>query len=149
VNPAIAGDGGQTPRHELFPHQADWGVRGFGGTVEEAFEQAALAMTEILVDPARVERRSEVAIVREASDLESLLVDWLSAIIYEMAVRRMAFGSFSVRIEGTRLEGRAWGEPVDPHRHDLGTELKGATYTALAVRQEAGGMWLAQCVVDV
>jgi tRNA nucleotidyltransferase (CCA-adding enzyme) len=136
-------------RRELFPHQADWGVRGVGRTPAEAFEQAALAMTEILVDPARVECREEVSIAREAADLEALLVDWLSAVIYEMAVRRMVFGRFEVRIEGRTLAARAWGEPVDSDRHDLGTELKGATYTSLSVRRCEDGNWLAQCVVDV
>ena len=40
---------------ELFPRQADVGVRGFGATEAEAFEQAALAMTAVVTDPARVE----------------------------------------------------------------------------------------------
>jgi SHS2 domain-containing protein len=53
----------------------------------------------------------------EAPDLELLLVEWLNALIYEMAVRKMLFGRFAVRIDGGRLEGRLWGEPVDVERH--------------------------------
>jgi SHS2 domain-containing protein len=41
------------------------------------------------------------------------------------------------------------GEPVDVARHTPAVEVKGATLTELAVRQEADGTWVAQCVLDV
>jgi tRNA nucleotidyltransferase (CCA-adding enzyme) len=84
-----------------------------------------------------------------SADAEILLVKWLNAIIYEMAVRSMVFSRFEVRIEGGRLEGSAWGEPVDVARHQPAVELKGATLTALSVAGPPGEGWLAQCVVDV
>ena len=87
--------------------------------------------------------------MRGASDLELLLVDWLNAVIYEMAVRRMLFARFEVRIEDTALEATLWGEPVNIVRHAPACEPKGATYTALRVAQEADGFWSAACVVDV
>jgi len=83
-----------------------------------------------------------------APDAELLLVDWLNAIIYEMATRHMLFARYEVQIAGERLSGAAWGEKIDLPRHRPAVEPKGATYTSLAVRQENGG-WLAQCVVDV
>ena len=85
----------------------------------------------------------------EAPDLELLFVEWLNAIIYEMAVRRMLFSRFAVRIENGRLEGTLWGEPVDVARHAPAAEPKGATYTALKVAPGADGIWSAACVVDV
>ncbi len=84
----------------------------------------------------------------EAPDLELLFVEWLNAIIYEMAVRNMLFSRFSVRIDGTRLTGTLWGEPVDVARHQPACEPKGATYTALKVA-ENDGIWSAACIVDV
>jgi SHS2 domain-containing protein len=54
-----------------------------------------------------------------------------------------------VQIEGARLYGKAWGERVDVARHEPSVEVKGATYTALAVRRRDNGTWTAQCVVDV
>ena len=85
----------------------------------------------------------------EAPDIELLFVEWLNAIIYEMAVRRYLFGRFAVRIEGNRLKGRLWGEPVDVMRHAPACEPKGATYTQLKVAREADGTWSAACVIDV
>jgi SHS2 domain-containing protein len=133
---------------EHFPHDADVGVRGWGPTPAAAFEQAALALTEV-VTSAEVAPRTAVEVNCEAPDVELLFVEWLNAIIYEMAVRKMLFGRFAVRIEGGRLKGTLWGEPVDVVRHGPACEPKGATYTALRVARNAGGIWSAGCIVDV
>jgi tRNA nucleotidyltransferase (CCA-adding enzyme) len=134
---------------ELFPHRADTGVRGIGPDTNTAFEQAAVALTAVVTDPRAVAPRVAVEITCEAPDLELLLVDWLNALVYEMATRGMVFGRFAVRIEGLRLRGRAWGEPVDVTRHEPAAEVKGATLTALEVFRRTDGPWVAQCVVDV
>ena len=137
------------PRWEHFEHRADIGVRGFGRTPEEALEQAALALTAILCDPATVRPLERVSIRCEAPDLELLLVDWLNALIYEMATRHLLFSRFRVQIRDHRLDGEAWGEPVDRTRHQPAVEVKGATYTELEVRRTPDGCWSAGCVVDV
>ena len=139
-----------TGRHwEHFAHDADVGLRGIGPTREAAFEQAALALMHAIGDPARVEPREVVEIACEAPDDALLLVDWLNALIFEVATRGMLFTRFKVRIDGHRLAGKAWGEPIDPARHELAVEVKGATYTELSVAPRPGGGWRAQCVVDV
>ena len=134
---------------EHFAHGADIGVRGIGATRSEAFEQAALALTAVVTDPASVAAREPAVIRCEAPDDELLLADWLNAIVYEMATRGALFGRFAVTLDRQRLEATAWGEPVDRARHRPAVEVKAATYTALAVAQRADGAWIAQCVVDV
>ena len=134
---------------EHFPHGADVGVRGYGESIEEAFAQAALALTAVITDPAGVEPRDRVPIRCEAPDAELLLADWLNALVYEMATRRMVFGRFEVAIEDGRLDATASGEHLDPDRHLPTVEVKGATYTALGVTRRPDGSWVAQCVVDV
>lgn len=128
---------------------ADVGVRGLGATREQAFEQAALAMTAVIADPGGVVAREPVDIECEAPDEELLLAEWLNALVYEMSTRKMLFSRFVVRFGGTRLAGEAWGERVDPNRHHPAVEVKGATYTELKVSQLQDGTWVAQCVVDV
>ena len=135
-------------RWEHFPHGADAGVRGFGPTVAQAFEQAALAVTGIVTD-AVVAEQSAVRVRCEAPDVEQLLVEWLNALIYEMAVRNMVFGRFQVALSGTRLEATMWGEPIDQEKHTPACEPKGATYTMLRVAKDESGTWSAGCVVDV
>ena len=135
-------------RWEHFPHAADVGVRGFGATPAEAFEHAAEALTAV-VTHARVEPRHPVEVNCASPDLELLFVEWLNAIIYEMAVHNMLFGRFVVQIDDTRLKGQLWGEPVDVERHAPACEPKGATYTALKVAADSNGTWSAACIVDV
>jgi tRNA nucleotidyltransferase (CCA-adding enzyme) len=90
-----------------------------------------------------------VSITCEAPDDELLLVDWLNAIVYEMATRKMLFSRFVVRFNEHSLHATAWGESVEVVRHQPAVEVKGATYTELSVRQDQQGRWVAQCVVDV
>lgn len=134
---------------EHFSHEADIGVRGVGTTKERAFEQAAIALTAVVVDPRELSPRQAVEITCEAPDDELLLADWLNALVYQMATAKLLFGRFEVHLEGHRLRGRAWGEPLDVTRHRPAVEVKGATYTDLRVRCEPDGTWRAQCVVDV
>ncbi len=132
---------------ELLPHDADVVVHGWGPSPEAAFEQAAHALTAVVTD-AEVEAREPVSVACESSDIELLFVEWLNAIIYEMATRLMLFGRFEVSLAPGRLTGTLWGEPVDRARHAPACEPKGATYTALAVRLQ-GERWSARCVIDV
>ena len=138
-----------TSRWEHFPHQADVGVRGLGATLEQAFEQAALALTAVITDPAEVAAKEMLQLSCIAPDAELLLVDWLNMLIYEMATRNMLFSRFEVHLEGNRLTAQVWGEALEAARHRPAVEVKGATYTALKVAQQPDGGWLAQCVVDV
>lgn len=144
-----AGDHVATGRWEHFPHDADIGVRGYGATPGEACEQAALAMMAAILDPATVRLEQAIDVDVEAPRLDLLLVDWLNALIYEMAERRMLFGAFEVKIENRHLKGRALGEPASRARHAPAVEAKGATYTELAFVEDRPGLWRAQCVIDV
>lgn len=132
-----------------FPHGADVGVRGRGGSMAEAFENAARAMVDAVVPLDLIELDDIRTVTCEASDSEILLVDWLNAVIYAMAAENMIFGDFRVRIDGGRLAGEMRGEKVDRARHEPAVELKGATLTELEVAQGADGRWVGQCVVDV
>ncbi len=134
---------------EHFHHTADIGVRGIGNSLGQAFEQAALAMTAVILDPAGIDETEEISVTVTASDPELLLYEWLNVLIYEMAVRGMLFCRFEVEIVGETLTGRAWGEPTAPSRHRPTVEIKGATFTELQVRRTDAGTWLVQCVVDI
>ena len=133
---------------EHFHHQADIGIRGFGESIEKAFEQAAVSMVAVVCNPETIEAKEQILINCEGTDRELLLADFLNAIIYEMATRNMLFSKFQVNIEANKLAGKAWGEKADPKKHDLAVEVKAATYSQLAVENK-DGQWIAQCVVDV
>lgn len=134
---------------ETFAHEADVGVRGSGATLAEAFAGAAMALTAVISDPATVVASQAIEVICAAPDVELLLVDWLNALVYEMATRHMLFSRFEVVIDGTRLRATAWGEPIEVARHLPAAEVKGASFCELQVARQVSGAWIAQCVVDV
>ena len=136
------------PSWEHFSHDADIGLVGMGPTKAEAFRQAGFALTAVVTDPRSVHCVEAVPLVCRAPSDELLLVEWLDSLVYEMSVRSMVFGEFTVEIGDGELRATAVGETVDRTRHDPAVEIKGATLTALRVGPVAGG-WRAQCVVDV
>lgn len=137
------------PFWEHFAHDADIGIRGVGRTLNEAFEQGALALTAICTNPSGVMSRDSIVVTCSAPDPELLFVDWLNAVVYQMATQHELFGRFEVSTDGRQLTGTLFGESVDVDRHQPAAEVKGATYTALRVKQDNAGQWVAECVVDV
>jgi SHS2 domain-containing protein len=130
-----------------FEHGADMGIVGRGAQLEQAFEQAAIAMFAMMTTLDALQPRQSVAIEFEEADVELALVTWLNRLLGEARSRALVFGRFRLRRDGTHWSGTAAGEPW---RKDLerGVEVKGATLTALGVTQR-DGIWEARCVVDV
>lgn len=136
-------------RWEHVEHDADIGLRASAASREGLFEAMAEALTALITDPGEVRAEQSVAIRCEAPDDALLLVDWLNALIYEMATRRMLFGDWRVTLDNHALDAVAIGEAVDRERHEPVVEVKGATYTSLSVGQDRAGTWHGQCIVDV
>jgi len=137
------------PRWEHFEHDADIGIRGIAPTLEQAFEQAAVAMTAAVTPLNLVSASKVVSIYCEAPDSELLLVSWLNELIYEMSAHSLLFNRYEVVIDDGALSATAFGEAVDRQKHQPAVEIKGATFTELRVYQQADDAWVAQCVVDV
>ena len=123
-------------------------MRGRGATLAEAFANAGRALTAVVTEPDSVREVLSVEIACQAPDPEALLFDWLNALVFEMATRRVLFARYEVKVEGSSLAARAFGEPVEVGRHQPAVEVKGATWTGLRVARE-GRRWAAECVVDV
>lgn len=136
-------------RWEHFPHMADIGVRGIGPTIEDAFEEAALAMCAVITDPALVHPDLAFEVHCSAPNHELLLIDWLNSLVSAMSEHRVLYSHFRVIISDGNLHGKAWGELASPERHRPAVEIKGATLTELRVSRNTDGLWMAQCVVDV
>jgi SHS2 domain-containing protein len=134
--------------YETFEHEADIGVRGFGGNIEEVFANTALAMYSVMVRIDAVRPLEKRLVTVSAPDIELLLVEWLNALLALSDIDRMVFSKFDVKIDGESLNGIAWGEKLDRMRHEPNVEVKGATYHLLRVMEE-NGRYVAQCVVDV
>jgi tRNA nucleotidyltransferase (CCA-adding enzyme) len=137
------------PHWEHFEHEADIGIRGIAPTLEQAFEQAAIAMTAVITDPAKVLDLKTINIKCMAPDTELLLVNWIDELVYTMAVQGLLFSRYQVIINNGNLSATVFGEAIDRQKHQPAVEIKGATFTELRVYQQPDDSWVAQCVVDV
>lgn len=130
-----------------FEHGADIGVIGRGQRLEDAFVEAAEAMFAIMAAPEQIEESLSVDIAFEESDMEFALVTWLNRLLAEARLHGAVFKRFELDRHGDSYLGRAFGCAWNSSI-DRGTEVKGATLTALSVKQDESG-WEARCIVDV
>ncbi|MBT3985083.1 archease [archaeon] len=133
--------------YDYFEHQADVGIIGIGNTLEEAFVEGAKAMFQVMCEIKEVEAKEEVKIEVDASDQETLFVEWLNALLAQKDIKDMLFSDFDVKIEGNTLKGVARGETMDLDKHEVKTEVKAATYSQLKIVKDKD--YKVQCVVDV
>ncbi len=126
-------------KYEIFEHTADVGIIAYGKNLTEAFENAGTGMFSVITDVEKVETIGEYRVVIEASDLEQLLVDWLSELLYIHTVNHVMFTNFKVDIEEIegkwRLKGNAFGENYDEKKHPYHTEIKAITHHLLEIKK--------------
>lgn len=143
----------QGKQYEYLEHTADIKFQAYGKTLEEVFENAALAMFNVIINTEKVSGETAREIFLKSPDLESLLVDWLSELLYIFEVDEIVFRKF--RVEEIKEEegeysitGQALGENYYPESHPFETEIKAVTYNQLEIVKTVDG-WKAQIVVDI
>lgn len=136
------------PRYRVLPHTADVGISAAGATVEEAFENAAYGMFDLMFDMAGAGDEEVCRVEAEGDTQEELLVAWLSALLAEAEIRALALCRFEVEeIGGGRLRGTAAGGRVEALEL-RGPPIKAVTHHEAAVEEVAGG-WEARVIFDV
>ncbi len=132
---------------------ADTAFEAEGKTLDELFNSAALATTNVMVRnlesvQAKIER--EVAI--QAEDLEQLLYKFLQEIIYYKDAQLLLFSRYDVKVESSkgqyRVKARFYGEKLDMRKHDLIVDVKAVTMHKFEVKQILNG-WRALVVLDI
>ncbi len=132
-----------------FEHTADVGIEAEGASREELFAEMARGLFSLVVDRTdAVEARERVEVSLPPDEDDYLLFDWLNELLYRFDAERLVFARFQVRFDDDGLHGEAWGEPLDPKRHQLGHEVKAITYHELRVWQD-DGRWRARIIVDI
>lgn len=130
-------------------HTADTGIRIRATTLPELFSRAAWGMFSIITESDKIQSQLDRTVSLEAHDLPSLLVLWLSELNYLHTVHHELYASFQIQLDReSRLSARISGEPIDPQRHLVHTEIKAVTYHQLQVTRESG-LWIAQVLFDL
>jgi SHS2 domain-containing protein len=135
--------------HELIEHSADIGVRAWGPTAEEVFEQAALALFSLVCDPLDIGEVESVDVELEAESRDLLLAAWLNELLRVFEARQLVLSQFDLLELGDHvLRARVSGEPLDTSRHIVCGGVKAATPTELSLEQRDGG-WEGFVLLDV
>jgi SHS2 domain-containing protein len=132
---------------EEISHTADVKIRAHTPTLEALFSDAFTALMEVIYGQDRGSNEQR-EIVLDAEDHESLLRDFLSEVLFISEVEGLVFSGAEISIDGNHLIAKLHGEPFDRNRHACGTEVKGISYSGLAVKHDANGYML-DIVFDV
>ncbi len=121
-------------RYEQFSHTADIGVRVFGRTLKELFENAAFAMFDILADLEGLEGPLTEEFELTAPNYEELLIAWLDELLYNFYTKGIIFYKFNVeKLAPDFIKAKAYGRLVGENKNRLKTEIKAATYYNLKI----------------
>ncbi|HZZ78408.1 MAG TPA: archease [Gemmataceae bacterium] len=135
--------------YETFEHTADLGLRVRAADLDTLFAEAAQCLFSAVVeDLSTVQPTQKIDIKLDGAELDYLLFDWLRELLYHFDAEHLLFGKFKVQVTNTGLTATAWGEPLDPARHNLEHEVKAITYHHLRV-EKVGAEWLAEVIVDI
>jgi SHS2 domain-containing protein len=132
-------DGGQAG-FRILEHPSDLGIEASGSTIGEAFEQAAHGLMAVIAEPETIKAVDERTVELDAQDTESLLVRWLSEILYlydgeDYLVKEAKIDSISA----TDLRAHVLGEKYQPKKHTLKLDVKAVTYHQLSIETRNGG----------
>ncbi len=136
-------------RFEEIPHTADWSFRAFGRDLRELFANAAHALfaMEGAAMPSQPGSAPEIerTVAVSGIDYESLLVNWLSELLYLQESNRETYHRFDVQeLSPTELRARVHGTPGI----EIDKVIKAVTYHGLKIQETPQG-WEAVVIVDV
>ena len=135
--------------YQYFEHEADVGIIGTGPTLEKAFEEAAKAVFNTEVDISAVEPKQKISIECSAENEDELFIEWLNKLLAEADINDMVFSEFKIKtMKNLKLKADAFGEKLDQKKHNIKTEVKGATYSMLRTGKKDNNFF-AQCIIDV
>jgi len=141
-------------RYEYLEHTADAYIAAYGETLEEAFENAALATFNVMTEVERVEPRVEDSVKVEAHDEYALLYNWLEELLIKFETMGKVYSRFKVYgIEkmplGLRLKAKIWGEPFNLEKHLSKVGVKAVTYHQMEILRDAEGFVTVKFILDI
>jgi SHS2 domain-containing protein len=131
----------KTGKFEFLEHTADVLIAAHGQTLEEAFENAALAMFEVMTDTTKIDPIQEDSVEVEAEDEYALLYSWLEALLVKFEVKGMLFSKFKIdkmqdTSDGYKLQASVWGEKFNAEKHPQKVAVKAITYHRMEIIKE-------------
>lgn len=134
--------------YEYFDVTADIGFKAYGESMNEAFENAGLAIFNIISDTSNIEPVKEISFKIRSEDEISLLYDYLEELLFYHEIEFMLFSEFHVEIDDNlQLKATIKGEAIDWNKHERKTEIKAITFHKMDVKKT--NIWQLQAIVDL
>ncbi len=140
-------------KFEFLEHTADVYVRAHGQTMQEAYENAALAMFETMTDSDKIAQTQEENTEVEAEDQYALLYNWLEALLVKSETQGMLYSKFQITdwketAESFKIKAKIWGEKFNPQKHPQKVAVKAVTYHRMVVIHEVDRVIL-EFILDI
>jgi len=134
-------------KFEILEHRADLKIRVFGRTKEELFENAMVGMFEAAKYEQEIKnQKSKIKIKIKSFDLSSLLVDFLSEVLYLAETKKLVFEKVEFKkFTENDIEAILFGKPLKR----MGVHIKGVTYHGLEISQRKDKNWQATVLFDI
>ncbi len=137
----------------FLEHTSDAFIEAYGRDLEEAFENAALAMFEVMTDTKTINPRIEEQAETQAEDEYALLYEWLQLLLVKLEVEDKLYSKFSIKsiektLQGYELKAVITGETYDSRRHSTKTAVKGITYHDMKIIQRENSV-IVRVLLDI
>ena len=134
---------------KILDHTADVGLEVRADDLASLFNNAARGMFSIIASIENIQPTTQFPLELTAGNLEDLLVNWLSELLYLFSTKNVLFSRFEITaIDDHHIQAKALGQPIDQATHNLYTEIKAVTYHQLKV-QKIEHAWIAMVIFDV
>jgi len=143
----------KTVKFEFLEHTADVYIASYGKTMEEAFENAAIAMFEVMTDTQKVKSTLEDSILVKGKDELELLYNWLEILIVNFEVKNRLYSKFKIlslkeNLGFFTLNAKIWGEIFDPKKHVQKVGVKAITYHRMEIIKDPNKVTL-EFILDI
>ena len=140
-------------RFEFLEHTADVYIRAYGRSMEEAYQNAALALFETMTDSDKIAPAQEKTMEVEAEDQYALLYNWLEALLVKFETEGMLYSKFQISdwketAEAFKFKAKVWGEKYDAAKHPQKVGVKAVTYHRMVVIREKEAVVL-EFILDI
>jgi SHS2 domain-containing protein len=139
--------------YEFLEHMADAYIAAYGKDLAEAFENAALAMFDVMTEVEKVSSQVEDYVKVVAEDEYALLYSWLEALLVKFDIKGMLYSKFKVldlnkTSNGFSLRAEIWGEKFNPEKHTQKVGVKAVTYHRMEIIKEPNKVTL-KFILDI
>ncbi len=132
---------------EYFEHTADIKFQASGKTIEKAFEQAAMALKQVIAEDVKVKDKINKEIKAKGKDKKALLYNFLEEFLYLLDAEDFLFSKVTnIKIKDNTLKANISGDKASNYKFT--NDVKAITYNSMFIKKEKD-KYVVQVVLDV